>query len=139
MAPKVLGADFPEKAGASAAVGAVTSGHLRGLLRSADRSVRWLARGSRAWMTFRHGSRPHRVVWWGGRAIARYILMRPRLAQRIRRLLQRFPALEKRLRATPVLYFVRDVQRVEFLSDLSPRARSVYVQLQAAIARREPR
>jgi hypothetical protein len=102
---------------------------------------RWFVRGSWAWLNLGRGSRPRRVARRWSVAVASYLLARPRLAQPVRQLLRGFPAIEERFRM--ILLSPADTQRAPIqsvavaLSDLSPRARGVYAELKAAIAKRE--
>jgi hypothetical protein len=129
-----------------AAVSASTSWRLTAPLSGAASASRWFVGGLWIWLTFRPGSRPHRVARRGAIAVARFFLDRPRLTRPARTLLWRFPAIRNRLRmmrlrlmlspsdASPAHFqsFAQDNENS--LSALSPRARSVYVELKLAIA-----
>jgi len=77
---------------------ASTSWRITAPLRAVSRAVHWLLRGPRwfargvwAWITFKPGSRPRRVVRAAFVGIAHFILMRPRLAAFGKRLARRLP------------------------------------------------
>jgi hypothetical protein len=113
-------------------------------LHSASGAARWFVYGSWAWITLKPGSRLRHVAGRGGVAVARFFLARPRLAQLAKRLLRRFPSVQKRLRRlladSPRTFFqdfAHHNRNVENPSDLSPRARRVYAELKAAVAKHE--
>lgn len=104
------------------------------------RAARWFVHGMWAWLTLKPGSRPRRMARRGVVALARFLLARPRLAEPARRLLQRFPAIEGRMRvmlSAPDAFRPPVQEDAKDLSDLSPRARRIYAELRAAIARRD--
>lgn len=108
-------------------------------LRIAKGAGRMLVRGSSAWLMLKPGSRPRRLVRRWSVAIVRYFRARPHLARPARRLLRRLPRIEGRLRM--MLVSPADTPRApiprRLFSDLSPRARGIYTELKAAIAKRE--
>lgn len=125
---------------ALAAARACASWRIAGPLRSAGGAARWLVRGLWGWLFFRPGSRPRRVARRLSVATARYLLAQPGLALPARRLLRFFPAIQKRLRV--MLLAPTSSRRAPFYdvqgpSDLSLRARDVYVQLKAAVAKHD--
>jgi len=100
--------------------------------------ARWFVRGSLAWLVFKPGSRPRRLTHRWSVATARYFLARPRIAVPMKRVLQRFPALERRFRVmllSPVETTYYDTS-IDGPADLSLTARGVYAELKAAIAKR---
>jgi FkbM family methyltransferase len=81
-----------------AALYASTSWRITGPVRAASRAVRWLMHGPRwfagrvwAWITFKPGSRPRRVLRTTLARIARLVLSYPRIAQLARRVAAYLP------------------------------------------------
>lgn len=100
--------------------------------------ARWFVRGSLAWLVFKPGSRPRRLTRRWSVATARFFLARPRIAVPMKRVLQQFPALERRFRVmllSPVETTYYDTS-IDGPADLSVTARGVYADLKAAIAKR---
>ena len=120
-----------------AAVCAFVSRNIGASFRGAGRGARWLVRGSWAWISVRPGTRPRRMARRSGLAAARYLLAKPQLARPIRWLLRRSPTIEQRFRM--LLRSPADAHRatVQTVSDIPARARNVYAELKAAIAKRE--
>jgi len=77
---------------------ASTSWRLTAPLRGASKLGRWVYDGSRAWVSFRPGSRPHRAARRAMADTVTWVRMRPRLAGYAVRAIQRVPALERRMR-----------------------------------------
>ncbi|MDF2811322.1 MAG: Group 1 glycosyl transferase [Microvirga sp.] len=67
-------------------------------LRSVERAANWLAHETRAWTTFKPGSRPRRLARTIIVAGIRQVLKRPRLATFVKRSAARFPGINSRLR-----------------------------------------
>ncbi|MBU2755767.1 class I SAM-dependent methyltransferase [Acidithiobacillus sp. CV18-3] len=108
-------------------------------LRLAGKFARWFVRGSKAWLTFAPGSRPRRVcrkalVW-----LMNKVRENPKLKTKSVIWLNKHPSLKQRLKriafAQPPAasdFLVTDI-RTENISDLSPRARQIYLRLNAAL------
>src|SRR5271168_5292099 len=98
-------------------------------------TTRWFVRGCLAWISCKPGTRPRRFVRLCSVTVVRYFLARPRLARPTRRLLRRFPAVERPLRKilvspadTPsarLQNFTQHGVNVDGPSELSRRSRSV--------------
>jgi FkbM family methyltransferase len=129
---KTLEADLLAKTQALDAIYASTSWRITAPLRSASRTARWFARGSRAWLTLRPGSRPRRV--------ARRLRITLFSADSSREDIQNFVEdnhIEIILANTSPTTTQTTVHNTEALTDLSSSARSVYAELKAAIALHE--
>lgn len=109
----------------------------------------YLVRGARAWVSFKPGSRPHRMARGAARAAADAILRRPRLASAARALLSRSPRLAQRLISlrgavggTPIVPRPSDSVRVPSATSqavrsyhlLSPEAQQIAEDLRRLIA-----
>lgn len=89
-----------------AALRASTSWRITAPLRAVSRAVRWLMRGPRwfargvwAWISFKPGSRPRRVLRAAFARLARFVLRRPRLARLAKRIAAFLPnGLHQKLR-----------------------------------------
>lgn len=68
----------------------------RQALRDAGATARWVARGARAWITFKPGSRPRRAARNLALTSIRFVLARGFLVDGVRRLVDRFPTLTRR-------------------------------------------
>ena len=116
----------------------VVSSRVGGSLRIARSVASGLACSTLAWLTMRLSSPARRIARRSSVIVGRYFIARPRLMQRAKPLLRRFPAIEGRLRM--MLSSPEGPRRASIpssLSDLSPHARSVYAELKAAIAKVE--
>lgn len=103
-------------------------------LRWVGRIARWFVQGSVAWFTFAPGCRPRRVARQALISLKQYVVSRPHLKARALRWLAPFPGLKNRLKQVgaipgqPISSFA-----VQGPEQLSPRARQIYHDLQAAI------
>lgn len=99
---------------------------------------RWLVRGSVAWLTFAPGSRPRRV----SRRTLRWALNKVSANQRLnalaRKWVNRFPRLKQRLKNLAHSQFATPGQPMRDIAtaNLTPRARQIYMDLNAAIEKK---
>ena len=106
-------------------------------LRLASKFAQWFTRGSIAWLTFAHGSRPRRVIRTGLIFAMNKIRSRPDLKIRVLKVLNKFPRLKQRL--WNIAFAQTGVHAPQYSTpsvkeyDLSPRARQIYADLKAAI------
>lgn len=108
------------------------------------RLARWFLLGTWVWLTLKPGTRPRRTARWMVMKLADFLSVRPRLKAAAVRLLAPFPAFAQQLRAVIHRKQVREKFYAEGLAssetnatDLSLRARDIYTELKAAIARHE--
>ena len=115
--------------------------------------AKWFVRGSVAWLTLKPGSRPRRTARQTLLHLRNWVLLRPRIKNKVSSLLRRFPRLEGWLRrlhraspmplALPPMPSLSDDMLSPFensqLSDsivnLSPHARKIHANLKSAMAR----
>lgn len=108
-----------------------TSWRITAPLRQVSRTGKWLKIGIVAWVTFRPGSRPHRVAG----KFARYVLARPWLAERARLLLKVIPvSVRTRIRLIALESYAaiavpQSPTGAREVSELSARAREIYALL----------
>ena len=103
-------------------------------LRWAGRIARWFVQGSVAWLTFAPASRPRRVARQALISIKEYVASRPHIKARALRCLAPFPGLQNRLKRVGALPDqATNSFAVQGPEQLSPRARQIYHDLQAAI------
>lgn len=108
-------------------------------LRLTGKFARWFVRGSKAWLTFAPGSRPRRVsrkaiVW-----LMNKVRENPKLKTKSLIWLNKHPSLKQRLKRIALAqppaasdFLVTDI-RTGNISDLSPRARQIYISLKSAV------
>jgi SAM-dependent methyltransferase len=114
--------------GQLSAVYASTSWRIAAPLRSASLAVRWLGRGTRAWLTLTPGSRPRRVARRTLENLADSLSGQPRLRAAVVRLLPSSPVPDQQVqREEAPGHIATDVPQ------LSPRAQRIYLDLKAAI------
>jgi FkbM family methyltransferase len=114
--------------GQLSAVYASTSWRIAAPLRSASLAVRWLGRGTRAWLTLTPGSRPRRVARRTLENLADSLPGQPRLRAAVVRLLPSSPVPDQQVqREEAPGHIATDVPQ------LSPRAQRIYLDLKAAI------
>ena len=96
-------------------------------IRAFTKALRWLCKGSYAWLTLKPGSRPRRTIGCCLRKIINQIHRHPRLRSFLILRLRRFPQLDKRLRAfvrKPSIHASLPPQTT--MLDISPHAQKIY-------------
>lgn len=103
------------------------------LFRSFPQRLTWFRSGIVAWVTLKSGSRPRRIV---RKLLAQTILwirLRPRVANYATKVVQRFPRLERRLRAIQTAYYAnaseessRSIRTAPHHIWLSPRGSAIF-------------
>lgn len=100
-------------------------------LRDFLRFKRWIMDNSRAWLRFTLDSSPHRSVKKGLIFTRDFLNRHPRLKQQAGSLLVLMPGIKKRLKNVLGIQSVAQMIKVpQELNDLSPRARTIYQQLE---------
>jgi O-antigen chain-terminating methyltransferase len=110
-------------------------------LRLVGKVLRWLVRGSVAWLTFAPTSRPRRAARQAAIDLKMFFYMHPRLKRCALQCLTPFPGLKARLKrvgSLPSEILESSINRGESLcvgglGHLSPRARRIYHDLKSAI------
>ncbi|WP_298220053.1 class I SAM-dependent methyltransferase [Halothiobacillus sp.] len=107
-------------------------------LRLAGKFARWFVRGSIAWLTFKPGSRPRRMIRSALIKTMATVQTRPRLKRFVLKVLNRFPRLKQRLwsirfQNTPISLPIATPTIQPHEADLSPRARQIYLDLKTAM------
>ncbi|OZB74078.1 MAG: hypothetical protein B7X37_06805 [Halothiobacillus sp. 14-55-98] len=107
-------------------------------LRLAGKFARWFVRGSIAWLAFKPGSRPRRVIRSALIKAMAVVQARPRLKRFVLKVLNRFPRLKQRLwnmriQHDPVSQPTTAPMTHTLEAELSPRAQKIYHDLKAAI------
>lgn len=113
-------------------------------LRWAGDSARWFVRGSFAWLTLASGSRPRRML----RSMLIFLKFRISAHRRLKtfavKLLSPFPHLNARIRLVGFTHpedcpniLSSTEEKIEGIENLSPRAREIYFDLEAAIEQRQ--
>jgi len=107
-------------------------------LRLAGKFARWFVRGSIAWLTFKPGSRPRRMMRSAIISSMAVVQTRPRMKHYALMVLERFPRLKQRLGSmrfqnVPISPPIATPTIQPHEADLSPRARQIYLDLKKAI------
>lgn len=127
-----------------AAVHASTSWRLSAPLRATAQTSRWAASGAHAWLTLRPGSRPRRAARRLVDMLTRYVLVRPWLTKKVKRLIRLAPPIvEERIRSIAFGQVSknsspRPVSRtMPEASGLSARGREIHALLSLEYSRRK--
>ncbi len=90
-------------------------------------SIKWFIQGSKAWLSFKPGSRPQRVLKQSVTSLKNYINNHPKIKTKIMHILKYFPRLKAKLKKIDNIddYQIKDTYTVN-KEALSPRAKQIY-------------
>lgn len=114
---------------------ASVSSQLAKPVRRADHVGLWLITGIRAWLTFKPGSRPRRVIWDIVTGLGRLVRRNPRVTAATKFVVRRLPSnIQGRLwAAVSNVHPVTDAVVPRQIADLSPGGREIYTLLKTAM------